>query len=263
MNAHSTLLFGANGYVGGTIATAARLEGHEIFDVHSYEFPFREDASVWPNKIQIPVETVILAANFEKLVTKERNTSEPVLLEKFTSLVELLSAQRIIFLSSDAVFNGQCGSYDETSAQTPITPYGRCKIAMESAIINHPRGHVVRMSVVWGSGAVKPDARREKYLRRIQAKNNNEHLFGSTNVFRSPIQVSRLAFAVVRMTREPVLPKILHLATPRMSYLDFLCHCILPDFPMRIDPWIDPKWENHDTSLTTTHQRLVDRLLKI
>lgn len=112
------------------------------------------------------------------------------------------------------------------------------------------------MSVVWGHGATKPDARRRRYLRK-----GEERYAGAANAFRSPIEVTRLAGAIVRMTHEETLPKILHLATPRMSYLDFLRSCLLPEVADCIDRWTDPMG-HHDTSLSTEYPEFVDRLLR-
>jgi len=256
MNEPLITLFGSMGYVGGTIATCAQSDGQNVTTINSSDFPFWKDAGAWPGQLlENSTETVILAASFEKPASREEESLQPLLQEKFAVLLDRLRTRRIIFLSSDAVFNGSRGPYCESDALSPITPYGRCKAIMETIAAKHTNVHVVRMSVVWGPGATKPDSRRRRYLE----KNAGHHL-GATNAFRSPIEVSRLARAIVRMTHEETLPDVLHLATPRRSYFEFLRSSLLPEMADRIEPWDDPAGQ-HDTSLDTEHPNLVSRLI--
>ncbi len=52
---------------------------------------------------------------------------------------------RLIHISTDAVFDGQAGAYDEADAPAPINVYGRSKLEAERAVLEaHPRALVVR-----------------------------------------------------------------------------------------------------------------------
>ena len=54
-----------------------------------------------------------------------------------------------IFLSSDMVFGGEQGNYDETSLPDPILTYGRQKLAVENYLAKSGRKHlIVRLSKV-------------------------------------------------------------------------------------------------------------------
>ena len=167
------------------------------------------------------------------------------------------SGSWIIFLSTDAVFDGLHGPYVESDAPSPVTVYGRCKMNMEAIISARVNAHIVRVSVVWGTGAVKQDVRRARYLEKKSSEYN-----GAINVFRSPVEVTHLARAIVRMTHEDVSPKILHLATPRMSYYDFLRTCLLPEMADCILPWTDPALNVHDSSLKTEYPDQIGSLLQ-
>ncbi len=203
-----------------------------------------------------PVDAAILAASFEKPVSRDKTRSLEELHQRFSVLLGMLRARRIIFLSSDAVFDGRNGPYIESDERSPATPYGTCKMIMEDAVAQSKNAHVIRSSVVWGVGVDKQDSRRKRFLERKAGR-----IPGAVNVYRSPIEVRLLARAVMRASGELELPRILHLATPRMRYIEFLRTCLIPDAADRIDPWIDPEFLVHDTSLETSHRDLLGRLL--
>ena len=253
----SILLFGANGYVGGTIASAARQENHHVTEIGSRDFPFWEDVGMWPKELlETPADTAIIAADFETRVAHGDESLAETLRKKFTAFIDRLRVKRIIFLSTDAVFDGLHGPYTESDPLSPLTAYGRCKRDMETIITRYPNTHIVRPSVVWGPGATRPDVRRLRFLEK-----ESEQYRGATNAFRSPIEVSHLARTIIRMTQEEAPPKIVHIATPRMNYFDFLRSCLFPEISNRVIPWTDPAIPQHDTSLITEYAQLIHRLI--
>ena len=58
---------------------------------------------------------------------------------------------RVVFLSTDYVFDGAAGPYDEEAAPHPINVYGRLKLEMEGAVLDAAnRSLVVRTTNVYG-----------------------------------------------------------------------------------------------------------------
>jgi dTDP-4-dehydrorhamnose reductase len=58
---------------------------------------------------------------------------------------------RVAFLSTDYVFDGAAGPYDEDAPVRPLNTYGRLKLELEEAILGERRGHVViRTTNVYG-----------------------------------------------------------------------------------------------------------------
>src|SRR5260221_6100257 len=51
---------------------------------------------------------------------------------------------RIIYMSSDHVFSGDTGPYDELSATDPLSVYGRSRVAAEQLMVQRPNTLVVR-----------------------------------------------------------------------------------------------------------------------
>lgn len=61
---------------------------------------------------------------------------------------------RLIFVSTDMVFDGTRGGYREEDAPAPLSVYGRTKAEAEPAVLAVPRGVVVRMSLLYGASVV-------------------------------------------------------------------------------------------------------------
>jgi dTDP-4-dehydrorhamnose reductase len=51
---------------------------------------------------------------------------------------------RIVYLSSDHVFSGDSGPYDETSPTDPLSVYGRTRVAAEQLVLARPNTLVIR-----------------------------------------------------------------------------------------------------------------------
>lgn len=59
---------------------------------------------------------------------------------------------RPVFCSTDQVFKGGTGGYDETDEPEPQTAYGRQKVAVENHLrSNHPDGIIIRMGKLFGA----------------------------------------------------------------------------------------------------------------
>jgi len=57
---------------------------------------------------------------------------------------------RIVYCSSDHVFGGGAGPYDEDRAPAPISVYGRTRVAAERLVLARPRSLVIRVGLCIG-----------------------------------------------------------------------------------------------------------------
>lgn len=67
-------------------------------------------------------------------------------------LVELAAAAsaRVLFVSTDLVFDGQRGGYREDDAPSPLSIYAQTKLAAEQTVLGHRRAVVARVSLLFG-----------------------------------------------------------------------------------------------------------------
>ncbi len=60
------------------------------------------------------------------------------------------ASARLIFLSTDMVFDGKTPPYAEDTPPSPINPYGRAKASAEQIALQHAQCLIVRTSLIYG-----------------------------------------------------------------------------------------------------------------
>ena len=108
-------------------------------------------------------------------------------------LAELAAHLPLLFLSSDLVFDGKTGNYDESAPVNPLSLYAQTKAAAEQVVLANPRHTVIRTSL---NGGTSPGGRRafNEQLRCAWQAGQAPHLF--TDEFRSPIPAAVTARAL-------------------------------------------------------------------
>jgi dTDP-4-dehydrorhamnose reductase len=116
----------------------------------------------------------------------------------------------LIHLSSDMVFDGERGPYDETDPPEAVTPYGQAKAAAERAVIDLcPGAAIVRTSLIYGFEPADP---RTVWV--VDSVRRGKPITLFTDELRSPVWVDQLAAALLELAaaRES---GIWHLAGPQ------------------------------------------------
>ena len=108
-------------------------------------------------------------------------------------LAELAADIPFIFFSTDLVFDGRAGNYDESAAVNPLSVYAETKVAAEKVVLANLRHTVIRTSL---NGGVSPTGDRgfNEQLRRAFADGQTLNLF--TDEFRNPLPAVVTARAV-------------------------------------------------------------------
>ena len=116
---------------------------------------------------------------------------------------------RLLFVSTEYVFNGQRGLYLEDDSPDPTTQYGRTKRDAEREVVRRAfDGSVLRTSIVYGWPA---PGRRNFVPALIERLQKGETYSASTQVMRSPVYVEHLVEGMVRLV-EDNHPGIHHVA---------------------------------------------------
>ena len=108
-------------------------------------------------------------------------------------LAELAAATPLILFSTDLVFDGRQGNYDESAEPIPRSVYAETKVAAEQIILRNPRHTVIRTSLNYGISPTGDRAFNEQMRRAWQA-GQTLRLF--TDEFRCPIPAEITAQAV-------------------------------------------------------------------
>ncbi len=127
---------------------------------------------------------------------------------------------RLVYFSTDMVFDGRKGMYAEDDEPSPLTVYGRTKLAGERLALGLCPGSVVaRLSLMYGTGS----AEHGSFLGWMRARlEKGEALSLFTDQYRTPLYVRDVCRAVERILRAPGIRGLYHLAGPdRMNRFDF------------------------------------------
>lgn len=117
-------------------------------------------------------------------------------------------AERLIQYSTDYVFNGERGPYDEKDETEPIGYYGETKLQSERLIFDSDGDHlIVRTNVLFGSGT---NVRPNFITWLIDNLNNGRQLKIVTDQYNNPIHADNLAETSIE-AEEKGITGIIHL----------------------------------------------------
>jgi dTDP-4-dehydrorhamnose reductase len=164
--AKKLMIFGGGGFVGENMALVAKEKGWQvtICDCFSRSGPTGVAWQVADITKESAVEEVIAATRPDGVVNlaaiadvdkaeREKELARQVNVEGARNVATNCAKRRVklVFFSSDAVFDGKGNLYTEADAPHPINYYGTTKAEAEKAVFAaHPGAIVVRISLVMG-----------------------------------------------------------------------------------------------------------------
>jgi dTDP-4-dehydrorhamnose reductase len=225
------LIVGATGFVGSRWAQAA---------AHEYEvIRAARHAPDAPGSISIDVtDAVSVRAAFDRAqpeyvthlaamsdidrAERERDLAEAINLHGAVHVARecARTGARMLYTSTDAVFDGSKGIYYEHDLPTPLNWYGQTKARAEAAISELlPSAAIVRLSLVLGYGAQSGgNSYLEKVTGNLQAGNQ---IISPTYEFRNPIDVATLCEFFAELTPNRAATGIFQIgASDKMSRYD-------------------------------------------
>jgi len=140
--------------------------------------------------------------------------------EIINNLVKLANENsiKLIYISSDAVFDGKKGFYTETDIPNPLTDYGKSKMAAEKAIREKCNNFIIiRTANIYGKSGGSYDKRTISLMDEVKL---NKVAYRFSNVYRSFTFVDRLATACLELA-ESDFKGIINIAGPRRSFFKF------------------------------------------
>jgi dTDP-4-dehydrorhamnose reductase len=162
-------------------------------------------------------------------LARKINTAATVVLAKLAADIPF------IFFSTDLVFDGQKGNYDESAPVNPLSVYGETKAAAETIVLANPKHIVIRTGL---NGGISPTGDRgfNEIMRRAWQGGEMLRLF--TDEFRSPIPAVVTARAVWELAAQNQ-PGLYHVAgSERLSrwQMGKLVAARSPQFTFKLEP---------------------------
>lgn len=229
----SLLVTGATGFLGGHLISQASANWHVYA---TYRKPIKKfpeinwieldlnDLSKIETILKIhKIDVLIHAAAIADLDRAESDIDQTYRINilatlKIVELCELMKI-RLIFISTDMVFDGEKGNYSEKDMVNPINYYGITKQTAEDYIRKYSSNYVIaRSALIYGFSLTKSQTFSEIMLERTK-KDESVQLF--TDQFRTPILVNNLAQALLELADSDYCG-FMHLGgADRLSRYDF------------------------------------------
>ncbi|MDE2787049.1 MAG: SDR family oxidoreductase [Chloroflexota bacterium] len=209
----SILIIGASGFIGRYVSRRlANAAGHTVVSTYNARPPGDDGASWHRLEMTDPAaldalfgvaqpDAVVHLAAMADVGTAERNPEvaravNATATETIARLCRRHGA-RLVFVSTEYVFDGQNGPYREDDPPAPTTQYGRTKFQAEQAVASLASNwSVLRTSIVYGWPA---PGRRNFVPMLVNRLRNGEAYRAPTNVYRSPVYVEHLVDGIKRL----------------------------------------------------------------
>lgn len=215
------MILGASGYIGGYLFNRLKMDSFDVVGTYSknkkpglvyFDMGYMdlEDLKLDLDKI---THIIILASANAKPDAIKENWEESYFLnvERTKKIIDCCFKNCIIpiYFSSDAVFDGEKGSYKEEDETNPINSYGKIKYEVEKHIFGSEKPYVVlRMGKVFG---LKMDDNTILTNLLKNLKQSQDLILATDQIF-TPLYIGDLMEAIKKIIQEKYLG-IFHLAS--------------------------------------------------
>ena len=225
------LITGASGLLGHALVQQAATKGYEVCSL------YREHKPQSGRTIQLDLtdersvnecvqrERPAIVINTASITDVDLCEREPELAKRVNGTAAGLLADAcdrsrafLIQLSTDYVFDGSRGNYNENDDPAPINQYGSSKLLGEQLVLRHENTCVARASVVFGWGRpFRPNLATWLY----DKLSNGEHVNVVSDQFASPTLNTNLARMIIELAGHGTRGIVHTAGATRASRYDF------------------------------------------
>lgn len=177
----------------------------------SKEFNFFSDdiSKIIGNK---KIDVIFLPAKIEFIENAK------VLKSAIAKFIETTKNSRLVYISSDGIFDGKQGFYKESDIPNPVTLYGRNLKICENVIRRSSENYcIVRPSYIYGYVNSVLDSRFEKIKGDVV---EGRKITRFTDMYKSPLNYEQAAQAIVELAMSDYVGTV-HISGERISVYEF------------------------------------------
>ncbi len=219
------VVIGGSGQIGGWLLHHLAHDGHEAIGTYATrEFPgltrldaAASDASAWvaaqrPDAVFYPAGfTWVDGCEKDPERARAANRAQPCAIARAAAD----AGARFVYFSTDYLFDGRSGPYDETDAACPLNVYGRAKLEAERELLNELGDRVLIARTCWVYG---PERQGKNFAYQVvRALQAGKRLTCPSDQIANPTYGPDVALATLRAV-EAGMHGIWHVAGP--DYVD-------------------------------------------
>lgn len=261
-----TLVIGT-GFLGEALCDELRKRGEAVVSTYyshqkyddsiRYDFLHDNPQDIFSGK---NIDTVIIPAKIEF-------TEESALLGRaMERLLSYFNEARIVYISSDGIFDGTKGMYTESDTPQPVTLYGRNLALCEELVKTHTKSYcIIRPSYMYGLVGGKLDTRLSGARTELLA---GKSITRFTDMYKSPLSYRQAAEIIVILSLGEYVGTV-HISGERMSVYDFTREGMMAlDIPVtelhgNVMPVPRPEDMIADTSLDATLMKTLTHVIPL
>lgn len=227
------LITGGSGFVGGHLLMQSQSHYDVVttYHTHKYDIPnvdwryldLTSTKSITDVVTNSSPDAVILTAALTAVDECEiqRERAFDVNVNGIDTWIDLSNTMnfKLIFVSSDMVYDGQKGFYNEEDPVSPINYYGETKVLAEEKIETGCQNYVIaRAALIYGTPLTNSNSFSQSILNRISMRQPVKLFYDQ---YRSPILVNNLASALIELSVNSFNGKINLGGSQRINRYDF------------------------------------------
>jgi dTDP-4-dehydrorhamnose reductase len=220
------LITGASGQLGGYLLRELRGTDHDIVawsgsrEGEVFGVPLRRVNVSDPDRVLAAFEDarpdVVIHAGAVTSVTGCYRDPVAACRTNITATAQLCElcnrfGARMVFTSTDLVFDGARGHYREADSAAPLSIYGQTKLDAEAAVMAYLRGAVARLSLLYGPSTV---SRPSFFDDQVTALRQRRPITLFSDEWRTPLDFQTAARALLALA-ESEFAGLLHLGGPQ------------------------------------------------
>jgi len=207
-NMNKVLVTGASGFIGANVVGRLSTRYHVLGTYNNspkggenpdpYHLDITDKAETQRVIREIKPECIVHCAAIGT-TSQDQYLTRRVNVEGTRNIVDccLERGIKLVFLSTDFVFDGNLGRYREDAVPNPIEGYGQTKHEAETAVGKAPRHCIVRTSLVYGWET--PSQHPNFVTRLIQEIRSKRNFKAFTDIFRTPSALEDILLAIERI----------------------------------------------------------------
>lgn len=217
------LVTGGSSFLGQHLVPMAVEHGHDVvYTTHSSDplrLTCRRPLDVRDGDAAVRLATAFRPDVIIHLAGSNRNDDMVnVIVEGTESMVNAAESvgSKLIFMSSDVIFDGKDAPYDETAVPNPLHEYGRAKVVAEQLVGCYANHVIIRTSLIYSTRIMD---RGTEWVRDEIEAGRPVTLF--TNQIRQPIHADDLSRACLNLATLPFLGIINVVGEESLSRAEF------------------------------------------